>query len=558
MLANFRRARNLQRYRKIVAVLARHGFGSILEYLQVNRYLPLSPVVTKQNVKLTSLSPAEHLRLALEELGPTFIKLGQILSTRPDLVPPEYIVELTKLQEGVPPTAWEAIWSLLNQEYDAKPEEFFPYIDPEPIGSASLSQVHAARLADGSEVVLKIQRPNIIRTIQADLDILTDLAALAQRTPWGQLYNPVEIVSHFAYTLYNELDFRREATNADRFRVNFSQRNHLYIPKVYLEFTTQRVLVLERLYGVKINDLDGLDAAGFDRRQIALNAADIIVKETMEDGFFHADPHPGNFVIFRDDESNSEIIGAMDFGMVGFLSKSERINLLQGYIYMANDDAKGLAELMLRIGAVSSNVDLQLLETDIDRLFHQYRNLPVRNIQTPQVLEEIMQLAFRHRLNLPTDLWLLFKTMMMMDGLARQLDPDVNLFVTIGAPVKRLALEMRMPWTWGPTFISDLESLAFALKDLPSIGESVLRGLQRGQIPVKITTGVNKESLDRLDRIGTRFSISILVAAFILGMALLLPVSKGNVFAEILISFGFLASVALGIWLVISILRAGR
>ncbi len=441
MLANFRRARNLQRYRKIVAVLARHGFGSILEYLQVNRYLPLSPAITKQNVKLTSLSPAEHLRLALEELGPTFIKLGQILSTRPDLVPPQYIVELTKLQEGVPPTDWELIWSSLKQEYGDKTQVYFPYIDSEPIGSASLSQVHAARLADGSQVVLKIQRPNIIRTIQADLDILTDLAALAQRTPWGQLYNPVEIVSHFAYTLYNELDFRREATNADRFRVNFSNREHLYIPKVYLEFTTQRVLVLERLCGVKINDLDGLDSAGFDRRKIALNAAEIIVKETMEDGFFHADPHPGNFVIFRDAEGDSETIGAMDFGMVGFLSKSERINLLQGYIYMANDDAKGLAELMLRIGAVSSNVDLQVLETDIDRLFHQYRNLPAKNIQTPQVLEEIMQLAFRHRLNLPTDLWLLFKTMMMMDGLARQLDPDVNLFVTIGAPIKRLRSE---------------------------------------------------------------------------------------------------------------------
>ena len=275
MLRNFRRVRNLKRYRKIVGVLARHGFGSIFVNLQVDRYLPLPPRIFKQSARPPSLTAAEHLRVALEELGPTFIKLGQILSIRPDLFPPQYILELSKLREQAPATPWEEIHALLKKEYGDSLETAFKEIETEPLGSASLAQVHAAFLADGSPVVLKIQRPNIRHTIEADLDILTDLASLAQRTSWGKVYDPIEIVTQFAFTLQNELDYHREGINADRFRKNFRHETHLLIPEIYWDLSTPLVLVMERIEGVRIDHLDELEHQGFDRKQIARHAARI-------------------------------------------------------------------------------------------------------------------------------------------------------------------------------------------------------------------------------------------------------------------------------------------
>lgn len=571
MLTQFRRARNIRRFNKIITVLARHGFGSFLEYLQVGRYLPLAPRIFKQKAEPNHLSPAEHFRLALEELGPTFIKLGQILSTRPDIFPPQFIVELSKLQDKVPPTPWEAVHALLEGEYSCEPEKIFAEIDPLPLGSASLAQVHAAVLPDGSRVVLKVQRPSIRRTIDADLDILNELASLAQRTSWGQLYDPVEIVSQFAFTLYNELDYRFEGFNADRFRANFAKEPHLYIPKVYWDFSTSKVIVLERLEGIKIDDFAALDAAGIDRRQVAMHASRMLIQEIMQDGFFHADPHPGNFFVMPMQtsapegrpadlaENSSEImIGAMDFGMVGHISHVDRLNIIQAYNLASKSDTRGVVEHMLRIGAISSQVDTQSLERDIDRMINRYRGLTLKHIETRRVIEELMQIAFRYHIELPSDLWLLFKTLTMMDGLARRLDPDFDLFAEFEPNVRRIILDQYLPWVWGPSFIEELGSLAYLAKDIPGIGERLLRGLQRGELPFSMSMGADKHTLDRLDQVSTRFSLSILVAAFILGLALLLPVASGNHLAIGLVVIGFLIALSLGVWLAVSILRSGK
>jgi ubiquinone biosynthesis protein len=268
MKSLFHRPRHLKRYHQIITVLAQHGFGSALEYLQMHRQISLPKRLLKQDSN-ARISPAEYLRLALEELGPTFIKLGQALSTRPDLLPVEFISELCKLHDDVPPVPWEAIHASLVEELGEYPEEIFAYIDPDPLASASLAQVHAATLKDGSQVVVKVQRPNILSTIETDLEILHDLAVVAQRTTAGQIANSVEIVDDFTYTLFNELDYRREGRNAERFRANFAKETHLYIPKVYWEYSSRRLLVMERIQGIKINDIEALDAAGFDRHQVA-------------------------------------------------------------------------------------------------------------------------------------------------------------------------------------------------------------------------------------------------------------------------------------------------
>jgi ubiquinone biosynthesis protein len=248
----------LNRYREIVSVLTRHGFGSYLENLQIERRVTLPSRWQKQDVN-SHISPAGHLRLALEELGPTFVKLGQVLSTQPDILPPDYIKELSKLKDSVPPNSWEDIRAVLVDELGSEPEQFFTQVNPVPLGAASLAQVHAAALKSGEEVVIKVQRPGILTTIESDLEILQEMASLAERTPWGELNHPEEMVEEFAYSLHNELDYRREGRNADRFRANFDGEEQLYLPKIYWENTTRRVLVMEKMQGIKIDDIAALD-----------------------------------------------------------------------------------------------------------------------------------------------------------------------------------------------------------------------------------------------------------------------------------------------------------
>ncbi len=339
MFSPLRPIRHLRRYREIAGVFFKHGFGFVFDQLRPEwrpwrRAFQPRP---KETWLLPSEDLAAHFRLALEELGPTFVKLGQILSTRPDLLPPPYIAELSKLQDTVPPAPWEAIRQVLAEEYGRAPEQVFAAIDSQPMAAASLAQVHAATLVTGDEVVVKVQRPNILATISTDLEILMALARAAQPTALGQMYNFVAIAEDFCFTLRNELDYCREGRNADRFRANFAHERYLYIPRVYWEHTTQRVLVMERIHGIKIDDLSALDAAGYDRHQVALHSAHIIIKEVLEDSFFHADPHPGNLVVMP-----GEVIGAMDFGMVGHLTERDRQNLIRLYYVSMTLDAGGL------------------------------------------------------------------------------------------------------------------------------------------------------------------------------------------------------------------------
>jgi len=278
----------------------------------------------------------------------------------------------------------------------------------------------------------------------------------------------------------------------------------------------------------------------------------------MEDGFFHADPHPGNFFITVDEETREPIIGAMDFGMIGFITKTDRMNIIDAYFLSTKLESRAVVEHMLRIGAITGDVDIDKLDRDVDRLLNQYVGLPLKSIQTRRLIEELMHLAFEYRIILPPNLWLLIKTITMMDGLARELDPDVNLFSAFAPVIKRISIENRMPWVWGPSLIEELETFFFALRELPGIGERFLRRLQHGELPFQISLGANKETLEHIERISTRISLSLLTAAFILGLALLFPLAEANQIALILVMIGFAAALLLGIWIIISIFRSGK
>ena len=552
MLPNLRRVRNLSRYRRIVTVLARHGFGSILEILQIHRRLALPRQLLRQKVH-DQITPAVHLRLALEELGPTFVKLGQILSTRPDLLPPDYIHELSKLQDAVPPAPWEEVVALIQEELERPLAEVFARLDPEPLAAASLAQVHPATLPDGSEVVVKVQRPDIQEDIATDLEILADLAHLLKNTSLGELTDPEAIVEDFAFTLYNELDYRREGRNADRFRANFAGESHLYIPRVYWEISTRRVLVLERIHGIKIDDVPALEAAGYDRHRIALHSARIIVKEVLEDGFFHADPHPGNFVVMPD-----EVIGAMDFGMVGYLREGDRQNLIRLYAAAVRLEADRIVDRLIRMGAARHTVDRTGLARDITHLLRKYEGMPLKDIRAREVVEEIMPIAYRHHLSLPPDLWLLGKTLSMQEGLGLTLDPDFDMFAVSDPFVKRLLWQQAIPdRAWAQTMVDEFGNWQELLSALPRTGNRLLEQAERGDL-LQFRLKGSERVLNRLDRMATRLALSILVGALIIGVGLLAPAVAGSSLAYWLVTIGFVLAAALGLWFVILILRGKR
>ncbi len=553
-----RRVRHLQRYREIAGIFIRHGFGELTDLLELQPYLALPRrLLRRWRQETPPLGAPQRIRLAMEELGPTFVKLGQVLSTRPDLIPPTYIAELAKLQDTVPPAPWESVRAQIEAELDAPLEELFATLDPIPIAAASLAQVHAATLPDGSAVVIKVQRPNIQPTIEMDLEILFDLARLLQaRTPLGKFYDLPEIAEDFATTLWAELDFYREGHNADRFRANFADEAYLHIPQIYWDYTTRRVLVLERISGIKIDDIEALDSVGYDRHRVALHAVRMIVKEVLEDGFFHADPHPGNFVVMP-----GEVIGAMDFGMVGHLGRRERDDLIRLYIVTVQLDDEGIVDQLIRMGAAAGQVDRAGLRRDVARMLRRYQGLPLEAINTSEVIEESMSLAFRHRLHMPSEYWLLGKTLGMMEGVGLKLDAGFDVFAVSQPYVKRFMWRQFSPRTLGEKALRGGQEWSDLVLTMPRRLSHLLDDVEAGNLSASLHLPEIPDLMVRLDRIANRLSMSILLAALIMGLATLVPAFNlaeqwGLVITLILI--GFAGASLLGLWLIFSIWRSRK
>ena len=519
LLGPARRVRHLGRYRQIVQVLVRHGLGAVVDQLGLTSLLAWPARLQRREPPPAPQTLAEHVRAAIEELGPTFIKLGQVLSTRPDLVPPDLLHELNKLQDEVPPAPWDQIRQVLEETYGRPLERVFAEFDPTPIGSASLAQVYAAKLHDGTDVVVKVQRPGILRTISIDLEILRDLARLAQeRTTLGEIHNLEEIAEEFAFTLRGELDYVREGRNAERLRQNMASLDVVYIPRVFWEYTSERVLVLERISGVKIDDVDGLRAAGLDPHQVILNAAEMIVQQALVDGFFHADPHPGNFFVLE-----GNVLGVMDFGIVGYLSERVREDLIRLFIVSVLMDSEGIVEQLLRMSVVHHAVDRARLRRDIERILVRYYGLPLKFIRARDVINDILPIVYRHHIGLPTDLWLLGKTLMMWEGLAYTLYPDFDFFAVADPYVRRFLREARAPRALAHRASTVLNQWASLIVETPRHLRPLLMQLEQGQWEIRSRQEVDPRYLAHLDRMVNRITITLLLAALIVGFGLVIP-----------------------------------
>jgi ubiquinone biosynthesis protein len=551
------RPRYLRRYRQIADVLVRHGFGAIVAQLGLDQALDLRRRLAPQpEVPVTRKTAAVHLREALEELGPTFIKLGQIGSTRPDFFPPEFIDELSRLQDMVPPAPWEEAEAIILKELGQPLDQLFLVVDPTPIASASLGQVYAALLPDRTEVIIKVQRPNIEQTIETDLAILADLAHLAQeRLAFAVAMDPVELVQEFAESLRSEMDYRREGRNADRFRANFAKEDYLYVPKVYWEYTTRRVMVQERIYGIKINDYSALAAAGYDPYRIALNASKAIIKEVLVDGYFHADPHPGNILILP-----GEVIGLIDFGIVGTLDRTDRGYLVRLWISLINLDAEATVDQLLRMGVVSPDVDQNGLARALRRMLRKYYGLPLQEISATEVFNEVQPIIYQYRLRVPTDYWLLLKTLVVLEGVGRALAPKFDVFAVSRPYVQRFVARMALPNAWAPGLLRQAGSWMTLMSLFPRQATRVLGRLERGDLELRVDVPEIRHATREFNSATNRMVMAILVGSLLIALALLLPSLHLNRWpwdiVTWLIVIGFLFLSVLAFWLIVSLLRS--
>jgi ubiquinone biosynthesis protein len=550
--------RHWRRYREIAQILLRHGLDQLIDVLELAPFVSLPARWLRQRRAIEEWSAPRRVRHALEELGPTFVKLGQILSTRPDLVPPDYLEELVKLQDSAPPFPSDAARALIESELGMPVDQVFTSFEDTPIAAASLGQVHRAVLPGGEHVVVKVQRPRIEQTIDTDLEILFDLARLAQaRTPLGEIYDLSEIAEDFADTLRSELDYRREGRHAERFRRNFAEDEAIYIPRVYWQHTTGRVLVLEEIEGIKINDIPALTAAGIDRHQLALDSARLIVEQVFVHRFFHADPHPGNFFVIpsRSDAAKPRI-GAMDFGMVGWIDSRTREHLLRLMLCVLRQDVEGLVDEFLRMGVIEWGIsDRMRLERDLRRFLHRYRGLPLKDWRARELMNDLIPITFRHHLRFPSELWLLAKSLSMMEGIGRQIDSDFDLFGVAEPYARKLYLESISPREVGRRAITSIGEWGEELVLLPQQLRRVVERMERGTLGVSVRDEGRAAQLDRWDRMASRLAASLLIAAFIVAVSLLLPLLASDpwrILAAALILLAFANATALTIWLIIS------
>jgi ubiquinone biosynthesis protein len=546
------------RYAEIARALSRHGLGYLIAVFGLDRRVPLHRrlVVAASSA---DVAPPAHVRLALEELGATFVKLGQILSTRPDLLPVEYQSELARLHDDARPVPGDTVRALIEEELGLPPEDLFATFDLTPLAAASIGQAHSATLADGTEVVVKIRRPGVVEQVEEDLEILKNLAVQADRRwPAVAAYDLVALVDEFAWTLRGELDYLREARNAERFAVDFADDVDVHIPAVYWATTTSRVLTLERLHGLKVSDMARLDAAGIDRRSLAERATRVTARMIFEHGFFHADPHPGNLFIEPDGR-----IGLVDFGMVGEIDDELREQLGILLLALGRGDADRVTAALLDLGVAVESVDRRALRRDVTAFMRRYQGRSLGDVRVGSVINEVFAVMRRHRLQLPRELVVILKMVVMTEGMGARLDPEFQL-----GPVLRPYAEQLVADRMSPLFVArrlretgmELAQLSVELPDqLRRLLTALDRDLDRDRAQVKVQIEDLEPLVGRLERTGNRMIAGVITAALVRGLAdLTVSKSPGRRTSVALFAGGAGASGTLAAYLGWSGLRVGR
>jgi len=550
-------ARDLGRLHDIASVLIRYGFGDMVRRLGMAGVLEGAGKVLhwKQATELARLEPPARVRRALEEMGPTFIKLGQILATRVDLFSPEWIVEFEKLQDQAPPVAFEEIRQQLEEDLGCAPEDVFTNLSTEPLAAASIAQVHRAKLEDGTDVIIKVRRPGIRPTVEADLRLLARLVEIIEaEAPDLRRFKPREVVRQFTLSLRRELDLAAECRNAERVARNFSTHPQIIVPKVYWQWTGERVNVQAYIDGIPGRDIEAIDQAGLDRKILAQRGAQAVLKMILDDGFFHADPHQGNVFYLSENR-----IAFIDFGMIGRLPDHRRyqvVNFLHGLV---EHDAPSVVEVLLD-WAGDVQVDTESLTLEIEGFVDQYHGVPLKDLKLSAMLTDLTALLRDHALSLPPDLALLIKAFVTLEGMGRQLDPDFDMVAEASPFLSRAMLAHYAPDALVKRGWQSMTSTLDLLTGLPQDLRQLLRSVRSGRFQIHVDVTRLKKFGDQLDRAASRMAMGNVIAALIIGSSIVMTIEGGPTILGLPLFglLGFVGAIIGGIWLLLSIWRSGR
>ncbi|MBE3592971.1 MAG: 2-polyprenylphenol 6-hydroxylase [Thermoanaerobacter sp.] len=555
---------HLRRYREIVFVFIKYGFGAIIDNIGILKHINVRRKILKQtnDENIAKLSRGERLRLALEELGPTFIKMGQILSTRSDILPKDIIKELEKLQDKAPAFSFDEVKSVIQNEFGENLEEAYAEFEPTPLAAASIAQVHKALLWSGKTVVVKVQRPGIEKIIAQDMRILEDIAKFVDNhTKYGKIYNFTKMVEDFKKRLEEELDFRIEGGNAEKFKKNFLKDKKVKIPSIIWTHTTRRVLTMEYIDGIPLNDFNAIDEAGLDRGTIARNLAKSVLNQILRDGFFHGDPHPGNIMVLEDGT-----IAFLDFGMVGSLSserKRQFSKMLLGIVYK---NSRMIVESVIDLNAMTLNVNMKKLEKDINNLRDRYVEIPLEKLKVGEVLNGIFDLVFSYNIVIPNEFNMLAKSLITLEGIVEKLDPKISVLEVAKPIAKQLIPRMFSTQHMKEEIINATMDYGRLIKELPSFLLNFLRKTEEENYAVELKIRDFENLEKRVDKVFNRLSTSIILLALSIVIAGILIGSGMSANAgaemyklnEIILKIGLAIAFVIVLGLAISIFRSGR
>ncbi len=553
MLHLIKEVRDIKRFNQILTILFEEGFYLLINRIGLKHHIPLTKRLSSRLKKNQGIKPEVRLRRTLDRLGPTFIKFGQLLSVRPDLIPSQYSKELEKLQDRVTPFSFSDVKKIIENSLGNNLEHLFAHFEEKPIASASISQVHKAILRNGEKVAVKVQRANVKQVMETDIEIMFYFAKLLEKyVEKIRRFKPVKIVNEFKEWTEKELDFRLEARNAKRFYENFKGSKIVHIPRIYDDLTTEIVLTLEYMDGIELHNINEIKKRKLDFNQIIKNGFNAIMTQVFVHGIFHADPHPGNIIIMNDNS-----IAFVDFGIVGYFGeglKNKCIDLLYGII---EQDEELILETLLSMGMENEALDYEQLKYDISFIIQPLQHSSLREIKLSKVLEEILDIALKHKLRVPAPFVLFGKTIITLEGVAIQYDPNFKLVETTKPFIEKLVAKRKSPLYMWKNFIHNANRYKKFAEIFPDKAMRALDKIQQGSIKVDIEdTDIKKLALE-IDRSSNRIAYGLLIAALLITSALLIQVEKGPTILDVpILSFtSFFFASLLVLILFMSIIR---